>query len=651
MSPEIGGSWFSARPSDCRVVSSVPKIFVGSSGDPRCRAREKVVHDTKQRSRARTRVLLFAAIASSVWLVMCAPHRGHSKPGDPGAKPEAEQASIRDARSRAGSIPPFDERHPSPRSAVASSGVNVRVNQDSSGQDQTENVIAVNPLDPLNLVAGANDKRTGTIKCGHYSSADGGHTWTDGVLSQNLSLYPLQGDPALAFCADGSVVYACLGYTSDAPQGRTGAFSYVSNDGGVSWDGPHTVIAREQGLPDYPFVDKQWVACDRTADSPYNNRMYVSWTEVLRDDWSGVITVRSSDDGVSWSDSTRVSSGSLNQGTVVAVGPDGVVNVAWHDNIWAENSRIGFDRSTDGGETFGEDRFPAAVVWIKPPHWGGTGPELRWDVFPTLDVDRSDGPDRGNLYIAWSDDRHGDPDILLTRSTDGGTSWSSPIRVNDDPMGSGADQFYPWIAVDPEGRVIVAFFDRRRFPGQRPYEIWGAVSRDGGRSFDTNFLISDTPGRPDEEIGFIGDFFGLTATSDRLYPFWTDVRAEIETDAYVDLHPNTFSYDEVRGVRWLDADTLDFESQDQRFGEDLDYDVIDGILSELRVDAGFIRSTCAAAVWPGPPYVDSRTPPARDGYYFLVRARGSSGVGSYGDGSPARPNVRDTLNQGASPCP
>lgn len=553
--------------------------------------------------------------------------------------------------SRPGFVPPATERSASPRLSLESSGPNVRVNQDASGEDQTENVIAVNPLDSLNLVAGANDRRTGSNRCGFYRSDDGGHSWTDGVLPQNDALFPLQGDPALAFRSDGSVVYACLGYTPDGQQGRNGIFSYVSTDGGASWAGPHTVIARDQGLPENPFADKQWVACDRGSASPYTDRAYVTWTEVLREDWSGVIVLRHSDDGVSWSGSARVSDSAVNQGTVVAVGPDGAVNLAWHDDIWSSSSRIGFDRSTDGGETFGDDMFPASVVWVKPPRWGGTGPPLRLDVFPTLATDRSDGPHRGNLYIAWSDDRHGDPDILFIRSTDDGTTWSAPIRVNDDLPGIGADQFYPWVDVDPLGRIVVVFLDRRRFAGQRPYEIWGAVSRDGGQTFDTNFLISDTPGRAHEDITFIGDFFGVAATADHLYPFWTDVREEVETDVYVDLHPSAFAYDEVRSVRWPDRSTLDFQDQGPRFGEDLEYDVMDGFLSDLRSDEAFARARCAALAWSGPPYVDSRTPPPGDAYYFLLRARGSSGVGSYGDGTPARPNVRDPLDEGASPCP
>ena len=302
-------------------------------------------------------------------------------------------------------------------------------------------------------------------------------------------------------------------------------------------------------------------------------------------------------------------------------------------------------RSTDGGVTFGPDVFPTTVNGIS------ADPVFRRNSFPTMDVDRSGGPHGDNVYVAWADDRLGDPDILLVRSTDGGDTWSDPIRVNDDPVGTGADQWFPWLAVDPKGRVVVTFFDRRGFAGDRPYQIWGAISRDGGESFDSNFLISDTDS--DGSLnGFIGDYGGLAATSERLHPLWTDLRAGTgESDVYTDAFPNVFDYDEVRSWRFVDPDNAEFDEQDARFGEDLEYDVASGFLGELRADGGFGRGTCAANAWPGSPYTDARVPPAGDGYWFLVRATGASGVGTWGDGSAVRPNPRDALDEGGDPCP
>jgi hypothetical protein len=61
---------------------------------------------------------------------------------------------------------------------------------------------------------------------------------------------------------------------------------------------------------------------------------------------------------------------------------------------------------------------------------------------------------------------------------------------------------------------------------------------------------------------------------------------------------------------------------------------------------------CVASVWPAPPFVDTRVPPAGDGYYYLVRVHKGAGIGTYGDAWPfARPNVRDALDETLPTCP
>jgi hypothetical protein len=52
---------------------------------------------------------------------------------------------------------------------------------------------------------------------------------------------------------------------------------------------------------------------------------------------------------------------------------------------------------------------------------------------PWIAVDHSDGAARGNVYVLTSLDPTGaDPqDVHFVRSTDGGATWSQPVRVND----------------------------------------------------------------------------------------------------------------------------------------------------------------------------------------------------------------------------
>jgi hypothetical protein len=431
-----------------------------------------------------------------------------------------------------------------------------------------------------------------------------------------------------------------------------------STDGGLTWpeDNRSMVIERNSALD--AITDKPWIACDTTS-SAFAGRIYVSYSDprlVPTGNCTGascrvVKMKRSIDHGATWSSEVMVSDSTTSpqNGGIFAVGPHGELYIAWvyvasvNDDVFT----IRFDKSTNGGVSFGTDI--AAVTNVVPID---PDPHFRRGVYPSMDADRSNGPYRGNIYIALADKRNGDPDILFVRSMDGGTTWSAPIRVNDDAPGHGADQWAPGLAVDPLGRVVVTWSDRRRYAGTEKYEVWGAISRDGGQTFDTNFLVGDTPS--DAPVNtFLGDYDSVAATSDRLYATWADQRPGLVNppDIYTDAFPNTFRYDEVRHVVWTGASQMSFDTQEARFGVDLDYDVAGGLLSELQADQTFARASCTAPAWPAPPFVDGRVPPQDDGYYYLVRAHGPAGVGSYGDASPARPNLRDPLNLTLVTCP
>jgi hypothetical protein len=146
-------------------------------------------------------------------------------------------------------------------------------------------------------------------------------------------------------------------------------------------------------------------------------------------------------------------------------------------------------------------------------------------------VDRSGGPNNGNIYICWPQEDFSpagsDPDIVLIKSTDGGATWSTPIRVNDDPMNNGKDQYFPWCTVDQvTGQLMLIFYDSRDVPNNQA-EVFMATSYDGGNSF-TNFKVSDQPHTPVPigglAGGYAGDYIGIAALDDIAYPFWMDNR-------------------------------------------------------------------------------------------------------------------------------
>ncbi|MEM9024361.1 MAG: sialidase family protein, partial [Bacteroidota bacterium] len=126
---------------------------------------------------------------------------------------------------------------------------------------------------------------------------------------------------------------------------------------------------------------------------------------------------------------------------------------------------------------------------------------------------------RGTIYINWADQRNGvdNTDIWVTRSTDGGDTWSEPTRVNDDA--GKAHQFFSWMAVDQTtGYLYVVFYDRRNH-AEHETDVYLAYSTDGGASF-TNVKISESPFVPDKSV-FFGDYNNISVHGGVIRPIWT----------------------------------------------------------------------------------------------------------------------------------
>ena len=387
---------------------------------------------------------------------------------------------------------------------------NVRISGEGSHAPE-EVTIAVNPADPVTLAAGANLDYS-------YRSTDGGESWAEGHITSDS--FGVWGDPCVIFDVEGNLYYSHLSNPPDSVGYWIDRIVVQkSTDGGLTWNDGVGV-----GFNPPRNQDKEWMGTDLT-NSPYRGNLYLAWTEFDRygsfdpSDSSRILLSRSTDGGETWSEPTRVSDRGGNcldgddtvEGAVPAVGPNGEVYTSW-----SGPAGIMFDRSTDGGLTFGND----VLVDPQPGGWDFNVPGIaRCDGFPVTACDISDSPYRGNVYVCWSDQRNGsdDTDVFLARSTDGGAHWGDAVRVNDDE--GAAHQFFNWMTVDPtSGIIYVVFYDRREAAGNAT-EVYLARSEDGGDTF-TNFKVSESPFTPQGGV-FIGDYINIAAWNGRIYPIWT----------------------------------------------------------------------------------------------------------------------------------
>jgi hypothetical protein len=343
-------------------------------------------------------------------------------------------------------------------------------------------------------------------------STDKGRTFTDlGFLNPGDGNPPVEffnflaGDPVVACSSETDFRYASLFQLGAFPNIMSAISVSTSTDGGQTFDEPVAAAAKPYltviGGVAYlvHFLDKPWFAID-PADP---DNMYVTYTDFDASgtsagcgatDRTAIEVVRTTDGGTTWSAPLVIEEvcgpSPFVQGSNVAVGPDGEVYVVWEraTNFITRDLRV--RKSTDGGATFGAAQTISPITCVGDCYALVGGFRSGFE-FPMLAVDRSTKATRGNVYVAWHDGRrvrvpdvespngfYGYADILLSRSTDGGATWSAPAQVNR--LDGQTDQFQPGLAVDGSGDVGVCYYDRASDPGDFYVSRSCSVSRKGG---------------------------------------------------------------------------------------------------------------------------------------------------------------------------
>ncbi len=395
---------------------------------------------------------------------------------------------------------------------------------------QSENSVFADPENSMNLL-NSNNSHPAPYSGAQYGadalqSADGGSNW-DGTI-QGVGGYNF-GDPATAISRTGRLF---VGYIfSGGGQG----VSY-SDDNGLTWH-KRGVASAPTGFGN--MLDKNHLWIDNSLTSPYMGNLYDGWTEIGGGTAStGQLQVsRSMDGGMAWQMpaiiSTAVSAGSHNQGINLNTGPMGEVYAVWaiYDSWPSDEKALGFARSFNGGQNW----QPAKRIIdnIKGIRTQGVNKLMRVNSFPSMAVDNSNGPEKGNIYVVWANkgvpgiNTGTDVDVYLIKSTDKGDTWSAPVKINQDAPLAGKEHFFPWITCDPDnGNLAMVFYDDRNVPDDM-CEAWVAISKNGGVSWQ-DFRVSDVAFTPYPLTGtsdnYFGDYLGITSKAGMVYPCWTDNR-------------------------------------------------------------------------------------------------------------------------------
>jgi hypothetical protein len=392
-----------------------------------------------------------------------------------GANGHAGGAQLSSARSEAAALQ--NESVGGPFTSLCTSsttfGSNVIANCDSTVLPHNETAIVVDPASSSHLVAGSNDTElpsngaSGSAKtvAGYYTSFDGGTTWVNGQVPSGS--FTQTSDPSVVFDTNGHVHFAVVAFDLGLGGRALGGAIQVSTstDGGRTFRAPVIV---EQSTNPMTFEDKPYLAVDDSPASPFAGSLYITWTRFHYADRAATQYLE---------------------------------------------SPIFFSASHDGGRT-----------WSTPREISGANPTLCTFSSTPLPNDGRCREDQfsspvvasnGTIYVAYENDQAVNDgqlrnQYLVVKSTDGGATWSTPVRASD--ILSDGNNDYPVnvqgrqtlsnsqfrvnsagnLALDPSSGVLyVTWSDNRNgTAASTNTDVFAARSLDGGATWSAPMTVS-----------------------------------------------------------------------------------------------------------------------------------------------------------------
>jgi hypothetical protein len=423
------------------------------------------------------------------------------------------------------------------------------VSRDTTSQNETP--IAVNPVNPDNLLTGNNDWNYND-GCGVNASFDGGKTWsrtlpngfipgitrfTNDPSIPGTGKYDFGGDPYVAFGLDGTAYFTCFGYQGTPPYGVALLLSR-SRDGGKTWlkggtVEPLVLVSAFTGngkakgsTGQFPDHEAMHVARDGT--------IYVAWAQFNGNgSHSPIYIAVSTDGGHSFSTPVQVTSGSVRSDQDARVVTDPSTGYAY----------LTFDNSIQGGK--GTAMFVSVskdhgATWSAPYQFATFQnpvclfPDFCFNIsgsqfrapgsYPVPAFD----PTTHRLYVAYTDIVGGTAQIFLTSADVRALAkWSTPTAVAP----SAGDRINVEMSIEPTTGRIDMMSNDRSWTNNTLFDITYFVSTDHGATFAAQ-RVTKTSWDP-AQYGvpcstcasgirpFIGDYDGIVSLPNSAAMTWT----------------------------------------------------------------------------------------------------------------------------------
>jgi Neuraminidase (sialidase) len=414
---------------------------------------------------------------------------------------------------------------------------------------EVEPWVSVNPTNSSNIVGvwqqdrWSNGGARGLVA---GFSTDGGKSWSESTLPFSQCApgglpYQRASDPWVSFGPDGTAYASAI--TFDGTDHNNAVAAATSTDGGKTWSNLFKLVEFTASGGQFS-TDKNsttadpvkagtaytvWDTLVAPTDNPDNNPHTKAFT-------GDAFFSKTTDGGKIWStplDIVHTSQNTQTIGNQIVVDPRTGTLYDFFDLILHPTSKafhVAYVKSTDGGTTWSQPQIISELgtAFVTDPN---TGQAIRTgDIIPEPAID----PATGQLYVVWQDARFTNgkfDEVVLSTSTNGGATWSTPIQVNTNTP-SNRPGFTASVRVNSAGTVGVTFYDFRNLTTQTttlPTDYWQVTSTDHGATFGNELHIAgsfDMLTAPLTTTGFfVGDYEGLTNIGMTFEPFFVQANS------------------------------------------------------------------------------------------------------------------------------
>ena len=407
-------------------------------------------------------------------------------------------------------------------------------------RQQVETTVSIDPHNSSIIVAGAQDLRLRPLEhrwLGYYRSTDNGQAWTSTLLPgypgdnslQGLSS-PLHGsnttsDPVLAFDRQGNLYYAGLVLNISRNVLPSNAIAFVAKYTNNGSTYSNTTLIKGTFS-----ADKEWIAVDNTG-GPYDGRVYLA-LDANPNATANFATMftRSSDGGKTFSTPYYAPADQTGNLPGMTIDPSGNIYVSSLAFDPVSGIPLNYTQVTKiaaGGASIVQNvRAVNPAYWLTNTFVGGQplpGAQFRTSTIPQMSSDFN------GVYIVFDDVREGNASVFFERSTDGGSTWTTPMRINDTPNGQ---HFFPTISASL-GTITIAWYDSRlnTGPTMTTLDVYLSESTDDGVSFLPNMRVTGNSFNPNTARRtdapnpisyFMGDYIGISSTGTVAHLVWAD---------------------------------------------------------------------------------------------------------------------------------